>query len=201
MFDAKAEFHIQARTAGAGIQAIGVRFPTDAEWVERARRRKVLIRRLGRGASETVPAEPGEADARLYEAIKLNGSPALTPAESARILETLATCDVTGVSIEGETAVVDMQIVTGEAKHRFTIPTADQVLTMRRAAVRVVDLPYNVQEVRITPEAGARLYDQLHATSDGYDGPVPGPHKDAAVRASIEFIERELGPKPDDANF
>ena len=46
---------INLRTPGR-VKTVRVGFPSDDEWAERQRRRKVVIRQLGRGASETIVA-------------------------------------------------------------------------------------------------------------------------------------------------
>ncbi|MGA7241416.1 MAG: hypothetical protein WBY44_37380 [Bryobacteraceae bacterium] len=70
-----------------------MRRPTDEEWATHRKRRRLLQRQLGRGATETE-IESSDADSRLYEAIKLNGAPPLSPGEASRIVETIALCDV-----------------------------------------------------------------------------------------------------------
>src|SRR4030095_8621315 len=93
MFDSKNEIAFEARAAsiGTGTQLVAVRWPTDEEWAARARAKKILIRRLGRGVTETVPAEPSEADIKLYQAIAVNGAPSMTAAEAARVVDMIGT--------------------------------------------------------------------------------------------------------------
>jgi hypothetical protein len=202
-FDSQAEYAFPAQVASTGgaPQTIAVRFPTDEEWSARARSRKIIIRRLGRGVSETVPPEPGEADVKLYKAIALNGAPEMTPAEAAQVLTTISTADVFNVQIEGEEAEVEMMTVVGSVRHRMKIPTADQVLSFRRAGFRLLDLPFNQQELRVAPDAGARLYDQCGGRSSDYANGIPGVHKDAVARSVVDVIDQNLGPKRDDTNF
>jgi hypothetical protein len=202
-FDSKAEIAIPARLASTGgaEQEVLLRYPTDEEWSARSRSRKIIIRRLGRGMSETVPPEPGEADVKLYKTIALNGAPDMTPAEASKVLEALSVADVYDVSIDGGEAAVEMSVMTGRAIHHMKIPTADQVLSFRRSAFRLIDLPFNQQELRTTADAGARLYDQCGGRSEDYANGIPALHKDAAIRAVIEHIDRALGPRSDDANF
>ena len=56
VFDATRPVVMKLRAPG-GAKTIRVRFPTDEEWNERQRRRKVIIKHLGRGMSETTPPE------------------------------------------------------------------------------------------------------------------------------------------------
>jgi len=47
----------------SGVKTVRVRFPSDDEWIGRQRRRKVLVRQLGRGVSETTVANGEDVDA------------------------------------------------------------------------------------------------------------------------------------------
>ncbi|HEU0180302.1 MAG TPA: hypothetical protein VFV58_39200 [Blastocatellia bacterium] len=203
MFDVTSEIAFEARVASTGgeSQEVVLRFPTDAEWITRAKARKIVIRRLGRGISETILPEPGEAEVKLYQAIAINGAPAMTPAEAQKVLESIGTCDVIGVELEGNEADVEAIILNGRVKHHLKLPSADQVVKFRRTAFRMLDMPFNQQLLVTTPEAGAWLYDQCGGKSDDYPKGIPGPHKDAVVRAVIDFIDRSVGPRADDANF
>jgi hypothetical protein len=199
MFDTTVEIAIRARTS-AGKQEILVRWPSDQEWYERARRRKIVISRLGRGISETS-IDPGDSDLLLFEKIKQNGAPALTAGEAGRVLDVIAQCDITDCRLEGDEAVVSLQIMGGQpVTHRLQLPSADQVLALRRT-VRVLDLPYNKQELRIPLEPGARLWDACHGSSQDYQGAVPALHKDTAVRAVIDYLDREASATNEESSF
>jgi len=198
MFDTTAEIMITART-GAGKQELLVRWPTDEEWSERARRRKILITRLGRGISETS-IDSGDSDLRVFEKIKQNGAPPLTPGEATRVFEVLAQCDVTDCRLEGDEALVELQVMGGMVSHRLRLPSADQVLALRRT-VRVLDLPYNKQELRIPLEPGAKLWDACGGQSADYTGPIPAIHKDTAIRAVIDYLDREVSATNEEKHF
>jgi hypothetical protein len=199
MFDSTAEIGIAWRF-GTEKSNIVIRWPTDAEWAERFRRRKILIKRLGRGVNESS-IESGEADLKLYDQIKLNGAPPLTVQEASFLIDRLTTCEVLGVEVEGEEATVTMNVLAGRVCHRMKLPTVDQVMTLRRQAVRMFDLPYNVQEIRIILEPGARLWDACSGQGWDYTGGIPALHKDTAIRAVIDFMDREIAGSNDEANF
>lgn len=203
MFDSSAEIEIQARLVSTGGEETGVtvRWPSDEEWAVRNRTHKILIRRPGRGVSETIPSDPNEADVKLYTTIAINGAPAMTPAEAMRVLDAISTCDVVNVSIAGVEAIVEMNVLGGKVIHKVKVPSADQVMRMRRAAYRILDLPYSVQEIRTTPEPAAHLYDECGGQSTDYKGAIPVIHKDQVIRSVVEAIDRELGPKRDESNF
>jgi hypothetical protein len=201
MFDATAEFHINARSAAGERSQLVLAWPTDAQWIERARLRKYVIKRLGRGSSETS-AEPNlEGDLKLYEAIKRNGAPPLSSAEASRVLDAMAFCEIRDVELPQDEAIVTLAVPGGEVKHTLKAPSAEQVRSLRRAAYRIRDLPYNNQEMRIFIDPGAQLWDDCQGRSSDYAGPVPALHKDAAIRAVIDALDRELisGPEETDA--
>lgn len=64
VFDSGRQVEIKLQSA-AGTKIVKVRFPTDEEWMERQRRRKIIIKQLGRGVSETVIPNSEDIDAAL----------------------------------------------------------------------------------------------------------------------------------------
>ena len=198
MFDCSKEIKITART-DAGMQLLSVRWPSDQEWDERFLGRKIHVKRYGRGVSETI-IDPLPADAKLYDKIKLNGAPPLTPAEANLVVERLATCEVMGVEFDGNEADVEMTVLTGTVHHKLRIPSADQVAKLNRTT-HVLNTPYNMQQIKIGVAAGAALWDTALGSSSDYAGPIPANHKDQAVRAVIEAIDREMGATSDEQSF
>ena len=53
-----------------GVKTVRVRFPSDDEWITRQRRRKVLVKQLGRGISETTVANGEDVEIDPCEAMK-----------------------------------------------------------------------------------------------------------------------------------
>lgn len=200
VFDEKAEFVMPAPARVGGT--VVMRWPTDEEWGIRSRARKFLTRRLGRGKSEMVTPRPGEADRKLFEAIALNGTPSLTPAEASMILEGLGICLVTNVEVEGNEATVTMSVFSGEVKHTFRVPTADEILEYKQAAFKALDLSYGQVQTTFNPDAGARVWDACNGKSgpEYYKASIPGPHKAEAIRVVVEHVEHHMGPATDDPN-
>src|SRR3989337_883296 len=93
VFDAGRQVEIKLQSA-EGSKAVIVRFPTDEEWVERQRRRKIIIKQLGRGISETVIPGSEEADAELLAKLRVGDGPEIDGFEATRILEQLSQADV-----------------------------------------------------------------------------------------------------------
>jgi hypothetical protein len=199
MFDTTAEFVIPARSGNARVEA-SVRWPNDEEWSERHKARKILIRRLGRGTSESE-IDSTAADLALYEKVRVNGAPPLTAAEASWVVDIMARANVTGVVLEGDEAEVTLQVMGGTVTHRLQQPSADQVLKMRRKASRLFDAPYNQQQLRTYLEPTAQLWDECKGRSADYNGLIPALHKDAAVRAVIEQIEADLTAGDDEKLF
>jgi hypothetical protein len=184
-----------------GIVPVELRWPSDEEWSKRNGKRKILIRQLGRGMSETIPPDPSEADIDLYKTIAVNGAPPLTAPEAARILEAISLAEVVDVTLNGLDAMVELRVVSGTVHHHLKVPTTDQIFAWRRAAVHSLDLPYNVRQLKVTTEPGARLWDACSGSSEDYEGPVPAIHKDHAIRGLVEHMERALAPQGNEANF
>jgi len=199
MFDTQSEIHITARIA-SGKTELAMRFPSDNEWSERARLRKIVIKRGGRGMSESRSEPNSDYDLKIYEAAKLNGAPALTPAEATRILDLLGTCEILGVELGSDDATVTLRVLGGEVHHTLNQPTAEQVLDFRKKAAKSREMPYNMAEVRILLEPGAKLWDACHGASEDYPNGVPALHKDAAARAVIDALDRELQSEVDETD-
>lgn len=200
MFDSSKDYKVPVPARVGSGEMLHVRWPNDQEWYTRARSKKLIQRKLGRGRTETVPTPPGEHDLKLYEAISLNGSQPISPGEAQMLLDALGTCTVTDVKIEDNEAVVLMQIVSGEVIHKLKVPTADQIITYRRAAYRLIELQHNQQEIRLNPQPGAELWDSCGGHSGDYVNGVPGIHKDVAIKGVIEYIDANVGPRLDE-NF
>jgi hypothetical protein len=200
MFDTTSELVIQARTGKAKVD-ISMRWPTDEEWGERHRTRKIQIRNLGRGITET-DVDTADADLKLYRSVRLNGAPELTAAEASMVVKTIERADVSGVVIDGEEAAVTMQVLGGTVTHRLQLPTADQVIKMQRGASRMFSSSQrNASTVRMYLEPTAKLWDECQGRGEGYAGAVPSLHKDAAIRAVVEQISIEMSPSDDEAFF
>lgn len=198
MFDTTTTITIGLRTA-SGKTDVTVRWPSDEEWAAHRKSRRILQRQLGRGATENE-IESGDADSRLYEAIRFNGAPPLSAGEAGKVVETIAQCDVLDVRLGADEAEVDLQTPMGEVKHTVKIPNMDQVKALQRTT-KFITLPYNRQEIRANLDASAVLWDKCAGRAEGYAGLVPNLHKDVAVRAVINAVDLEAVPKYDEGNF
>jgi len=193
MFDATGEYVLNARTEEGNKTQVTVRWPSDQEWSDRKKAIRFITTQLGRGRSETEPVPSPETDLRIYEAIKLNGAPALSGDEAGRLLDRLGRCEVRNVEMEGNGAMVTLAVLGGEVKHTVKVPTAKQSRMMREAAAKLRQLPHNRVEARISLDPPAKLWEECGGKSGDYiNGIIPAPHKDVAIRAVIEELDNEL---------
>jgi hypothetical protein len=69
------------------------------------------------------------------------------------------------------------------------MPSAKDVFEYRRGFARVLDLPYNRQELIINLAPAATLFKKLVESSEGYSGDVPIIHQAVAVKAAIDALD------------
>ena len=190
MFDPKQPITIHLRTP-EGAKTVRVRFPSDDEWIERQKKRKVIVKQLGRGVSETTIPDSAEADAALLAKIRVpeENAPEVDVFEASRIIEQLSQADVDDVVQEGDGFRVTMRVLGGTVCHVLGMPSAKDVFEYRRGFARVLDLPYNRQELIINLAPAAALYKKLVASTEGYAGEVPIIHQAVAVKAAIDALD------------
>src|SRR5512141_792509 len=116
VFDAGRPVEVQLRSA-EGTKTVKVRFPTDEEWTERQRRRKIIVRQLGRGISETVIPNSEDVDAALFAKMRVGEGPEVDPFEASRIIEQLSQVDVDDVVTEAGAFRVSMRVPGGLTVH------------------------------------------------------------------------------------
>jgi hypothetical protein len=199
MFDINTTITFPPLRTASGLVNITVRWPTDEEWSAHRKRRRILQRQLGRGASIT-DVESADADSRLYEVIKQNGAPPLSVAEASFVVTNISLCDVLGVELRAEDAEVQLETVMGAVTHTVRIPTMDQVRKLQKAT-QLISLPNNLSQYRPSLEAAVALWEQCTGRVEGYTGPVPNVHKDVAIRAVVAAIEQEAVPSHGESNF
>ena len=199
VFDAARPVAVQLRGPD-GVKTVRVRFPSDDEWAERQRRRKVIVKNLGRGVSETLIPNGEDIDAALLAKIRTEEEPALDAFEAQKVIEQLATCDVDDVVLAGDEFRVTLRVLGGTVAHLLTMPSAKDVNQYRRGFARVLDLPYNRQEITVNVRAAGELYKKLIESSEGYAGEVPLIHQAVAVKAAIDALDTSFQ-EDREANF
>jgi hypothetical protein len=188
VFDATRPVALQLRTP-AGVKTVRVRFPSDEDWSERQRRRKVLIKQLGRGTSETTVPSSEEVDAALLAKIRSEDGPEVDAFEASRIIEQLSQAEVDDVVQAGDAFRVSLRVLGGTVTHLLKTPSAKDVFDYRRGFARVLDLPYNRQELTINLAVAGALYKKLIAATEGYAGEASIIHQAVAVKAAIDALD------------
>jgi hypothetical protein len=199
VFDATRPVAIQLRGPD-GVKTIRVRFPTDDEWAERQRRRKIIVKQLGRQMSETTVPHNEEIDAALLAKVRTEDSPEVDAFEAQKVIEQLATCDVDDVLMAGNAFRVSLRVLGGMTAHVIKMPSAKDVNQYRTGFARVLDLPFGRQELTLNVRAAGDLYKKLIDTTEGYAGDVPIIHQAVAVKAAIDALDASFQ-EDRDANF
>ena len=84
---------------------------------------------------------------------------------------------------------VTLRVLGGTVTHELRMPSAKDVFEYRRGFARVLDLPYNRQELVINLAPAATLFKKLIQMSEGYAGDVPIIHQAVAVKAAIDALD------------
>ena len=198
-FDAARPVAIQLRGPD-GVKTVRVRFPSDDEWAERQRRRKVIVKQLGRGVSETTIPSGEEIDAAMLAKIRTEEAPGVDAFEAQKVIEQLATCDVDDVALAGDSYRVTLRVLGGTVTHLLKMPSAKDVNQYRRGFARVLDLPFNRQELTINVRAAGDLHKKLVNGTEGYAGEPPIIHQAVAVKAAIDALDASFQ-EDRDTNF
>ncbi len=188
VFDATWPITLELRTP-EGLKSVRVRFPSDEEWIERQRRRKIIIKQLGRGVSETTIPNAEEVDADLLRKIRADEAEEVDAYEASRILEQLSLAEVDDVVPEGAAFRVLLRVPGGTTAHVLRVPSAKDVIEYRRGFARILDLPFNRQELTVNLAAAGALYQKLVQATEGYAGAVPIIHQAVAVKAAIDALD------------
>lgn len=149
------------------------------------------LKQLGRGVSETTIPDSAEADAALLAKIRLpeENAPEVDAFEASRIIEQLSQADVDDVVQEGDAFRVTLRVLGGTVSHVLRMPSAKDVFEYRRGFARVLDLPYNRQELIINLAPAGALFKKLLESTEGYAGEVPIIHQAVAVKAAIDALD------------
>lgn len=199
VFDASRPIAVNLRAPG-GVKTVRVRFPSDDEWVERQRRRKVVIKQLGRGISETIVGNGEDVDAALVAKIRSDPAPDIDAFEAVKVVEQLSTAEVDDVVSEGDSFRVTTRVLGGSTTHILNMPSAKDVFDYRRGFARVLDLPFGKQELTINISPAGVLYKKLVVSTEGYAGDVPIIHQAIAVKAAIDAMDNAFA-EDRDVNF
>jgi hypothetical protein len=141
--------------------------------------------------SETIIPNSEEADAALVAKIRVpeENAPEVDPFEATRIIEQLSQAEVDDVVSAGGSFRVVTRVLGATTTHLLKMPSAKDVIEYRRGFARVLDLPYNKQELTINLAAAGGLYKKLITATEGYAGDAPVIHQAVAVKAAIDALD------------
>lgn len=193
MFDINQEISLKVASpeCEGGYKTATVRFPTDQEWIARQRQLRVQIRQLGRGNSKTTVLNAEEVDGELLSKIRLGDGPDFDGAEAAAIIRRLAKAEAGEAEKTGVVYSIPVTVPGEETVHRLRMATEKQRFNYRRAAFDPTDGPHGRQEIRMNLQAAGDLYDALTSGAEGYSGPVPIIHKQAAIAELLQEMALE----------
>jgi hypothetical protein len=176
-----------------GDRSVTVSFPTDEQLERRQRGRKLIIKDLGRGMTDTDIRTNEELDLEIMSEIKREGVE-IDGAEAISILDRLQESEVVDVEREGSCYRIHLRVPGIVTEHLLRIPTQREIMDQRRQAIRVISLPHGRREIRTNLKASAELYASLCTERVGYaEGTAtPVTHRAAAVNAAISELEREI---------
>ena len=188
VFDATRPVAINLRGPD-GVKTVRVRFPTDEEWAERQRRRKVIVKQLGRGISETTTPSGEDIDAAMLAKIRTEEEPQVDAYEAQKVVEQLAICEVDDVVLAGDAYRVSLRVLGATTTVLLKMPSAKDVSEYRHGFARILDMQFSRTQLTINLRAGGDLFKKLVEATEGYAGDVPIIHQAVAVKAAIDALD------------
>lgn len=193
MFDMKAEIGLTLQSE-EGPKKIVVRYPSDEQFMDWRRKKKVVQKDLGRRSFKIDPAKPEPADLALLNAIRVDkDGPSIDEAEAYHIIGQLSECEVLSrPDREGASYIVKMKIMRKlMTAHTLRIPSVKERMDYQRDRSSVIFGQYGQQEIRINLRAAGDLYDKLKVAVTGYQGAIPVAHKAEIVNVLLQEIDAE----------
>jgi hypothetical protein len=188
VFDATRPVAINLRGPD-GVKTVRVRFPSDDEWAERQRRRKVIVKQLGRGISETTTPSGEDIDAAMLAKIRTEEEPQVDAYEAQKVVEQLAICEVDDVVLAGDAYRVTLRVLGATTTVLLKMPSAKDVNEYRHGFARILDMQFSRTQLTINLRAGGDLFKKLVEATEGYAGDVPIIHQAVAVKAAIDALD------------
>ncbi len=191
LFNSGAEFTVPILSGGR--KECKVRFPTDAEFCERARVQKSVRTALGRGKSQYEVLNAQDVNAALFAKIRLDkDGPEFDTAEASKVIERIERCEIVKVERIGDQFRVETKVLGGiVTSHLVGIPLERDVVNYGRTSVRSID-GRRMTEVRVLLEPSAELYKKVSVSVEGYAAGVPVIHQDAVLVEVLYQMEAAL---------
>ena len=170
--------------------SLEVKFPTDEQWKARQKQRRIIVRSLGRGQSQTEVSGGEDFDLALLGEIS-GGADGVDAAEAALILNQLQWTNVDDVVRQDGGFLVTLRSSWGSIVEYLLVGlTAKQVAAYRRASVTLIDLPHGQQQIKTNMQPAADLFDALCPAHKG----IPIVHKVPVVSAVVGELDALMEP-------
>jgi hypothetical protein len=198
MFDASKEFLV--KIISGGVKQCALRFPSDAQWSDRARRQRSTRHFIGRGKSQTSDTDTSATDLQLFSALRVEpGVESFDAAEAAAFIERLESTEVTAGSWAGNARRIEMKVPGAHTVHVLRSPTQAEMRAHEKASTSQT-FSNRSAETRVTLEPSGELYDKLAIVEkrEGYTGAVPIVHKVAAVSHLLATLHELLAEENED---
>lgn len=192
MFDSKAELGIRLLD-----RRVSVSMPSDTEWIEWRRKKKIQQKDLGRRSFQMESSKPEQADTDLFNKINrgaaIEGAAPVDEAEAFYVINKLAECEVREQpERDGSQFVIQMRVLGKlDTTHVLRVPSMKEMMDYERTRSSVTFGQYGTQEIRINYRAAADLYEKLKVRADGYVNDIPVPHKAEAINVLLQEIRAE----------
>ena len=152
-------------------KVIEVRQPTPPEWVEYIGAQRHITRHLEGGLTEEETADPKEAAAVLFRAIRLGDGPDVDGDEAAYAIGELSVAYLTGeIRKDGEQIVFPLAWPGHKEEIRCRKPKVGERRVFARAYQKVTNGPKE-STMRFNPSAAVTFFDAV--APERRDAPVP----------------------------
>lgn len=168
-----------------------VRYPSDDEFCERARKQRSIRRFLGRGKSESESLDSSAIDAELFARIRIDKDGDNFDAyEAGMVLGKLERATIESCDREGDNFRIELKVPGAITEHLVRMPTRKEMDKHEAASVKITGAR-RAQEIRGFLEPSGELYDQMKKEVTGYDGGVPIVHKVAVVAEVLAQVSAD----------
>jgi hypothetical protein len=189
MFNSQAEFQIKILSGGE--KSCLLRWPTDREWADVTRKRKVFRESIGRGKSQSRVLGVESSAAELFAKIRLDqDGEVFDEAEASAAISKLERCRVVACEREGDAFRIAMAVPGGQVVHLVKIPLQSDLMAFSRAAAPPIIEGRRSQEIRTFLEPSGELWGKIGSAISGYaeGSTVPIIHKDAAITELLQQL-------------
>jgi hypothetical protein len=198
LFDSTLELGIKLPSP-EGVKRVSVSFPSDADFSEWRRKKKIVQKDLGRRSFQIEASQPEQCDLDLLKKILVTEegqpTPEIDEAEASYIVSKLAESEVpTKPEREGSTFRIPLRVMGKiDTVHVLRVPSMREMMKYDRERSAVKFGQYGQQEIRINFDAASKLYDELVKDKQGYApaSRVPVPHKAEAINVLLQEIRAE----------